>query len=142
MAEESSHFGYDIRMFFLYHNILDENHRVLARADDSYFSFAESFVQNGLPLRSLNEALHLGRLGTQTVLISEKSFRNLTFDGADFADKTVYYPKFIARDSNVRETYRREIRNRHSYKNDIFVLDILREEMKDNDSRIQRILSI
>ena len=93
-------------------------------------------------LRSLNEALHLGRLGTQTVLISEKSFRNLTFDGADFADKTVYYPKFIARDSNVRETYRREIRNRHSYKNDIFVLDILREEMKDNDSRIQRILSI
>ena len=112
------------------------------RADDSYFSFAESFVQNGLPLRSLNEALHLGRLGTQTVLISEKSFRNLTFDGADFADKTVYYPKFIARDSNVRETYRREIRNRHSYKNDIFVLDILREEMKDNDSRIQRILSI
>ena len=109
---------------------------------DSYFSFAESFVQNGLPLRSLNEALHLGRLGTQTVLISEKSFRNLTFDGADFADKTVYYPKFIARDSNVRETYRREIRNRHSYKNDIFVLDILREEMKDNDSRIQRILSI
>ena len=35
------------------------------RADDSYFSFAESFVQNGLPLRSLNEALHLGRLGTQ-----------------------------------------------------------------------------
>ena len=112
------------------------------QADDSYFSFAESFVQNGLPLRSLNEALHLGRLGTQTVLISEKSFRNLTFDGADFADKTVYYPKFIARDSNARETYRKEIRNRHSYKNDIFVLDILREEMKDNDSRIQRILSI
>ena len=99
-------------------------------------------MQNGLPLRSLNEALHLGRLGTQTVLISEKSFRNLIFDGADFADKTVYYPKFIARDSNARETYRKEIRNRHSYKNDIFVLDILREEMKDNDSRIQRILSI
>ena len=50
--------------------------------------------------------------------------------------------KFIARDSNARETYRKEIRNRRSYKNDIFVLDILREEMKDNDSRIQRILSI
>ena len=94
-------------------------------------------MQNGLPLRSLNEALHLGKLGTQTVLISEKAFRNLTFDGAGFADKTVYYPKFIA-----RETYRKEIRNRRSYKNDIFVLDILREEMKDNDSRIQRILSI
>lgn len=30
LAEESFHFGYDIRMFFLCHNILDENHRVLA----------------------------------------------------------------------------------------------------------------
>ena len=71
-------------------------------------------MQNGLPLRSLNEALHLGKLGTQTVLISEKAFRNLTFDGAGFADKTVYYPKFIARDSNARETYRKK-----------FVTDIL-----------------
>ena len=95
-----------------------------------------------MPFRLFNVALHLCILCTEKVLISVKSFRNLTFDGADFADKTVYYPKFIARDSNARETYRKEIRNRYSYKNDIFVLDILREEMKDNDSRIQRILSI
>ena len=41
------------------------------RADDSYFSFAESFVQNGLSLRSLNQALRLGKLGEQNVLISK-----------------------------------------------------------------------
>ena len=112
------------------------------RADDSYFSFAESFVQNGLPLRTLNQALRLGKLGEQTVLISEKAFDNLSFVDITLADKTIYYPKFISRDSDARETYRNEIRNGRSYKDDIFVLDILREEMKNDDSRIQRILSI
>lgn len=111
------------------------------RADDSYFSFAESFVQNGLSLRSLNQALRLGKLGEQTVLISEKAFSTLVFEGVESADKTIFYPKFIARDLAARETYRKEIRNNHSYKDDIFVLDILREEMKQDDSRIQRIVS-
>ena len=111
------------------------------RADDSYFSFAESFVQNGLPLRTLNQALRLGKLGEQTVLISEKAFDNLKFEEVELADKTIYYPKFISRDSGARETYRKEIRKSSSYKDDIFVLDILREEMKNDDSRIQRILS-
>lgn len=50
------------------------------RADDSYFSFAESFVQNGLPLRSLNRALRLGKLGEQTVVISEKGFECLKIE--------------------------------------------------------------
>ena len=111
------------------------------RADDSYFSFAEAFVQNGLSLRSLNQALRLGKLGEQTVLISEKAFENLKFQEAELADRTIYYPRFITRDSGARETYRKEIRKAHSYKEDIFVLDILREEMKDDDPRIQRMLS-
>lgn len=111
------------------------------RADDSYFSFAESFIQNGLPLRSLNEALRLGRLGEQTVLISEKAFSKLVFKGAESVDKMIYYPKFVTRDSNARDTYRKEIRNSRWYQDDIFVLDILREEMRNDDARIQRILS-
>ncbi|MBS6196517.1 MAG: DUF3990 domain-containing protein [Clostridiales bacterium] len=111
------------------------------RADDSYFSFAESFVQNGLPLRSLNEALRLGRLGEQTVLISERAFSRLTFKGAEAVDKMIYYPKFITRDSDARQKYKKEIRNSRSYKDDIFVVDILREEMKNDDARIQRIVS-
>lgn len=111
------------------------------RADDSYFSFAESFVQNGLPLRTLNQALRLGKLGEQTVLISEKAFDSLKFENVELADKTIYYPKFISRDSGARETYQNEIRKSRPYKDEIFVLDILREEMKNDDSRIQRILS-
>lgn len=110
------------------------------RADDSYFSFAQAFVQNGLPLRSLNRALQLGKLGEQTAIISEKAFERLTFLGAEPADKNIYYPNFVARDSKARETYQKDIKNNRSYKDDIFVLDILREEMKNNDARIQRII--
>ncbi len=122
-------------------NIKDYDVVIGYRADDSYFSFAESFVQNGLPLRTLNQALRLGKLGEQTVLVSEKAFENLRFEDVELADKTIYYPKFISRDSGARETYRNEIRKSRSYKDDIFILDILREEMKNDDSRIQRILS-
>ena len=111
------------------------------RADDSYFSFAESFVQNGLSLRSLNEALRLGKLGVQTVLVSKRAFEKLSFVDAEFVDKSIYYPKFIDRDTNARETYRNEIRKSTSYKDDIFILDILREEMRSDDLRIQRIVS-
>ena len=45
------------------------------RADDSYFQYG-AFVSNTLPLRSLNLALKLGKLGEQTVIISpEKALR-------------------------------------------------------------------
>ena len=111
------------------------------RADDSYFSFAESFVQNGLSLRSLNQALRLGKLGEQIVLVSEKAFESLQFIRAETADKTIYYPRFVKRDTGAREAYRNVIRTSPSYKDDLFVLDILREEMKNDDPRIQRILS-
>lgn len=111
------------------------------RADDSYFSFAEAFVQNGLSLSSLNEALRLGKLGTQVVLVSEKAFENLSFEAEEIAEKSIYYPRFVDRDSSARDAYKNEIRKKPSYKDDIFVLDILREEMKSDDVRIQRIVS-
>lgn len=121
---------------------LDEYDIVIGyRADDSYFSFAESFIQNGIPLRSLNQALRLGKLGAQTALISENSFANLHFIGAESVEKSLYYSKFIERDSLARKTYREEIRNSITYQDDIFVLDILREEMTKEDVRIQRIVS-
>ena len=140
----SNEIAVDARDYIIENFLIDlSNYDVVVgyRADDSYFSFAESFVQNGLPLRTLNLALRLGKLGEQTVLISEKAFESLKFEDVELADKTIYYPKFISRDSGARETYRNEIRKSHSYKDDIFVLDILREEMKNDDPRIQRILS-
>ena len=110
------------------------------RADDSYFSYAQSFVGNALPLRSLNRALKLGKLGAQTVLISERAFTQIEFVDEAPVNKEIYYPKFLSRDTTARTTYQKEIKKSRSYRDDIFVMDILREEIKNDDPRIQRII--
>ncbi len=111
------------------------------RADDSYFRYAESFVENGLSLRSLSKALHLGKLGEQTVLVSQKAYNQVKFIDAEPVDRNIYYPKFIDRDTKAREAYKNDIKKTKSYRNDIFVMDILREEIKNDDPRIQQIVS-
>ncbi len=110
------------------------------RADDSYFSFANAFVGNGLSLRSLNNALRLGKLGEQTVLVSKRAFKRITFIDAEPVEKSIYYPRFIDRDAEARASYREQIKESRTYRDDIFVLDILREELQNDDPRIQRIL--
>ena len=138
-----SEIAIDARDYIIEHFSIDTSEYdviVGYRADDSYLQYAESFVENGLALRSLNKALQLGKLGEQTVLVSEKAFSQIKFIDAEPVDKTVYHPKFIARDTGARESYKKEIKNSKSYRNDIFVMDILREEMRNDDPRIQRIL--
>ncbi len=56
------------------------------RADDSYFSFAEDFVNNTISLRDLSLAMQLGALGEQVVLLSERSFQKIEFVEYEVAD--------------------------------------------------------
>lgn len=111
------------------------------RADDSYFSFAESFVSNALPLRGLNKALRLGKLGEQVALVSKKAFERLQFVEAIPVEGNIYYPKFQSRDLSARQSYRNEVVSSKRLLDDVFVLDIIRQEMKNDDPRIQRIVS-
>ena len=110
------------------------------RADDSYFSYAQSFIHNALPLRSLAKALRLGELGEQTVLVSEKALGRIRFVLAEPVDRETYYPRFVARDTKARASYSKEIKRSMSYRDDIFVIDIIRGGIKNNDPRIQRIV--
>ena len=140
----SSEIAIDARDYIIEHysvNISDYDVVIGYRADDSYFQYAESFVSNSLPLRSLNKALKLGKLGEQTVLVSQKAFDQIRFVDAAPVSKDEYYPKFIDRDSSARKAFKQEIKKSKVYRDDIFVLDILREEMQNNDPRIQRIIS-
>lgn len=140
----SSEIAIDAREYIIEHysvNIGDYDVVIGYRADDSYFQYAESFVSNGLPLRSLNKALRLGKLGEQTVLVSQKAFDQIKFIDAEPVSRDEYYPKFIDRDSSARKAFKQEIKKSKVYRDDIFVLDILREEMQNNDPRIQRIIS-
>lgn len=78
----SSSIGRNAREYILSHFMPDtENVDVMIgyRADDSYFSFAEDFVNNTISLRDLNVAMQLETLGEQVVLLSEKSFKQIEF---------------------------------------------------------------
>lgn len=111
------------------------------RADDSYFSFAEDFVNNTISLRDLNRAMQLGTLGEQIVLLSERSFKQIEFANYEIADYREYYFKRAERDQNARASYANQKKNLQQLMNDIFILDIIREDMKHDDPRLQSIIS-
>ena len=77
------------------------------RADDSYFSFAKDFINNGINLEQLSNAMRLGKLGEQVVIMSEKAFVKLVFleDETEFADSAIYYPKRVKRDEEAKKQY-------------------------------------
>ena len=111
------------------------------RADDSYFSFAEDFVNNTISLRDLNVAMQLGTLGEQVVLLSKRSFEQIVFMEYEIADYREYYFKRAERDQNARSEYANRKRNLQQLRSDIFVLDIIREDMRNDDARLQSHIS-
>lgn len=111
------------------------------RADDSYFSFASDFINNVLSLRDLNLAMQLGNLGEQIVLLSKQAFDQIEYLGSAVADHQVYLDKRKKRDTASREAYRRTKMNLQQLKQDIYVLDIIREEMRNDDPRLQCVIS-
>lgn len=108
------------------------------RADDSYFSFANSFLNNSISLQKLNVAMKLGKLGEQIVLKSEKSFSQISFVKSHISSKDIYFPKKVRRDYDARASFF-TLKNQNEVTNGIFMLDIIRKDLK-NES-IQSILS-
>lgn len=105
------------------------------RADDSYFSFAQDFLNGTISYRQLNNALHLGKLGQQYVLKSHKAFHNIQFIGYEIAKSSEWYTKKIQRDTNARKDYFDIERNKRQ-RGDIYITNILDEEIKPNDPRL------
>lgn len=79
--------------------------------------------------------MSLGRLGEQVVLKSERSFRQISFLKAESAAATEYYAKKAARDRAAQKEYRNRVRNQ-SHTDDLFMIDIMREGIKDGDERL------
>jgi len=107
------------------------------RADDSYFSFANSFLNSLLSLEQLEAAMYLGELGEQTVLVSKKAFSQIHFEGFQAADRKIYYPKRTARDKDARQAYKKQ-RSLKQTLDAVYILDILREGWDNNDTRLRR----
>lgn len=106
------------------------------RADDSYFSFAQDFLNGTISYRQLNQAMHLGKLGRQFVVKSERAFDRLEYVGAEPAEKTIWYPKKEHRDRKARRDYFDMDKNRYQ-KGDLYVISMIDEEMRADDMRLR-----
>ena len=111
------------------------------RADDSYFSFARDFLKNTITVAQLSRAMELGKLGIQVVLHSEKAFDQLKYIESTVADNETYYTKRHARDLIARDEYREATKLSSVTQKDLFIMDIIRQEVKNDDPRIQRNIS-
>lgn len=105
------------------------------RADDSYFGFVRSFLENGISLSQLSKAMRLGNLGEQVMIKSEKAFNRLKFVGAEIAPWTTYYVRRQKRDEDARSDFRKETTIGSS--EGIYMIDILRGKMERDDARLR-----
>lgn len=126
--------GYILDNFLL--DITEYDIIVGYRADDSYFSFAQDFIGGAISYRQLNNAMRLGNLGEQIVLKSEKAFSGLEFIKADYVIADEWYAKKAMRDTEAREAYFSTERSSHR-KGDLYIAQILDEEMSADDARLQ-----
>lgn len=108
------------------------------RADDSYFNYAESFINNGISVDQLARAMRLGKLGEQIVLKSKYAFSKLSFEQSQFADKDKYYILRKSRDDEANRLYT-EILEEDD--NGLYIRDIIKGRIKNDDARIPRNIS-
>lgn len=107
------------------------------RADDSYFSYAKDFLNNTISVSQLSRAMKLGELGEQVVLMSPNAFEKIRFIEYEIADGSIYNSRRMKREERAKRAYL----NNHGadfeiIKDDLFVRDILSEQVKNNDPRL------
>lgn len=107
------------------------------RADDSYFSFANDFLKNSISVRRLSQVMKLGNLGNQIVLISKKAFSQIKYLGYEDAQNTIYFPLKKKRDELARLSYLSNKKGDTFNIDDIYMIDIMRGDIKPNDPRLQ-----
>ena len=105
------------------------------RADDSYFDYAESFLNNGISVEQLARAMRLGKLGEQIVIKSKFAFSRLKYEGFDVAEKEKYYVLRKARDDEANQTYLEMLEEESD---GLYIQDIMRGGIKNDDPRIPR----
>ena len=108
------------------------------RADDSYFDYAESFLNNGISVEQLARAMKLGKLGEQIVIKSQFAFSRLKFEGFDVAEKEEFYVLRKSRDDEANRLYLEMLEEESD---GIYIQDIIRGGIKNDDPRIPRNIS-
>ncbi len=109
------------------------------RADDSYFDFADAFLNNAITVGQLSRAMRLGKLGEQIVLKSPFAFSKIRYEGFEVAAKERFYVLRKARNDEASQTY---LKIREEEGDGLYILDILRGDITNDDPRIPRNISV
>lgn len=120
------HFGVNVNAFDLVMGY---------RADDSYFDYAEAFLNNSITVEQLAKAMRLGKLGEQIVIKSRFAFSQLQYQGFDIAEKDQYYVLRKARDEEANRTYLEML---EEDADGLYIQDIMRGGITNDDPRIPR----
>ena len=80
--------------------------------------------------------MRLGKLGEQIVLKSREAFSRIRFLDAEPVNALIYYEKKAARDRETRKAYHCTRRSADGI-NELFMIDIMREEIKNGDMRLR-----
>lgn len=108
------------------------------RADDSYFDYAESFLNNAISVDQLAQAMRLGKLGEQIVIKSKFAFSRLKYEGFETAEQKQYYALRKARDDEANRHYLEMLEEESD---GLYIQDIMRGGIRNDDPRIPRNLS-
>lgn len=108
------------------------------RADDSYFDYAESFLNNGISVEQLAKAMRLGKLGEQIVIKSPFAFSRLHYEGFTVAEKEKYYVLRKSRNDEANRLYQEMLEEESD---GLYIQDIIRGGIQNDDPRISRNLS-
>jgi hypothetical protein len=108
------------------------------RADDSYFDYAESFINNGISVGQLASAMRLGKLCEQIVIKSKFAFSNLKYNGFAIAVKDKYYSLRKLRNDEANQMYFDMLEEESDT---LYMLDIIRGGIKNDNLQIPRNIS-
>jgi hypothetical protein len=108
------------------------------RADDAYYDFADAFLNNAITVEQLASAMKLGKLGEQIVLKSRLAFERNQFVDFAVADSSKYPPARKARAMQAETDFRRIS---ESDSDGLYMIDIIRGQVKNDDPRIPRNIS-
>lgn len=93
------------------------------RADDSYFSYSRGFVDGEISLETLSNALRIGKLGIQYVLISKKAFKSIKYVSHYKVEHNENYEDF--RKMTLNEYH--ELRGNEDIVNNTFIRDLIKK---------------
>ena len=102
------------------------------RADDVCFAFARDFLAGRMSYRSMNSYLRSSNASREFVLKSNRAFDRITFAGHEPALYRDSYPSGAARELAALKSA-----GTRSGKGDLFITDLIREEVKPYDARLR-----